>query len=567
MKDNSMTTTHDNTNPVVRKTARIEDRATGQFLEEIEFPVSPGETRRLQLLPSVVADPSKFEGSLIDRGARLPDDTQARKALLTEVAKSEAPNQYVYETRSGWLDPGKVFVLPDGAISVETTNIIGVSPSYSTSDPSGRRTNSGTPTSWRDTVGQISRLSSLLMFATSTALAAPLLAITGTQSFAFCLYGRTRSGKTIATLVGSSVIGIGRTENLIGWNITDARLEERLSEFNDLLFPIDDLSTMRGSDREKYLRIRNLTYRVSQGWSTGRHSSFTRAHEGAHGGWRCIALTSAEKSIRDMAADAKVERQQGEVLRLIDVPAVFPGSDHVFDRRSANVPIPNFKAWRDTTFAGIVADCEANHGAPLRQYLEEIITADFDVREMARDAAASFAQHVADVGDDVVARDVAKKFGLVYAGGLLGIRLGIVPWQQDELLDAIAKCYRGARSLLPDEGVALRQGLAILQTRLSGLARAKLLKRHASTDWDKLDGYWRRKSGQDRYVIKREVFNALFATATQKNLVLKHLMENGQIAMAVRKSGGASSERKPRGQFYWPDGERRRSYEITFPRD
>jgi hypothetical protein len=287
---------------------------------------------------------------------------------------------------------------------------------------------------------------------------------------------------------------------------------------------------MRGSDREKYLRIRNLTYRVSQGWSTGRHSSFTRAHEGAHGGWRCIALTSAEKSIRDMAADAKVERQQGEVLRLIDVPAVFPGSDHVFDRRSADVPIPNFKAWRDTTFAGIVADCEADHGAPLRKYVE-------------------------------------KMSGLVYAGGLLGIRLGIVPWQQDELLDAIAKCYRGARSLLPDEGVALRQGLAILQTRLSSLARAKLLKRHASTDWDKLDGYWRRKSGQDRYVIKREVFNALFATATQKNLVLKHLMENGQIAMAVRKSGGASSERKPRGQFYWPDGERRRSYEITFPRD
>jgi hypothetical protein len=95
----------DNTNPVVRKTARIEDKATGQFLEEIEFRVSPEEVRRVQLLPSVVADLNKFEGSLIDRGARLPDDTQARKALLAEVAKSEAPDYYVYETRSGWLDP------------------------------------------------------------------------------------------------------------------------------------------------------------------------------------------------------------------------------------------------------------------------------------------------------------------------------------------------------------------------------------------------------------------------------------------------------------------------------
>ena len=48
-------------------------------------------------------------------------------------------------------------------------------------------------------------------------------------------------GKRIATLVASSLIGISRMENLLNWNITDARLEERLAEFNDLLFPIDDL--------------------------------------------------------------------------------------------------------------------------------------------------------------------------------------------------------------------------------------------------------------------------------------------------------------------------------------
>jgi uncharacterized protein (DUF927 family) len=124
------------------------------------------------------------------------------------------------------------------------------------------------------------------MFAASTSLAAPLLAITGYQSFVFFLYHKTRSGKTIATLVGSSVIGIGKVGNLISWNNTDARLEQRLSEFNDLLFPIDDLSTMKEkSKKEKYLRIRETAYRVTQGWATGRHSSF---NEGAHSGWRCI---------------------------------------------------------------------------------------------------------------------------------------------------------------------------------------------------------------------------------------------------------------------------------------
>jgi putative DNA primase/helicase len=244
--------------------------------------------------------------ALLGRGAVLPDDLQERKAKLDELAKSEAANHYVYEAQGGWLEPGKTFVLSDGAVSAKTTNIIGVSPSFVLADPKGARKCSGTSTSWRDGVGQLSRLSSIMMFTTSAALAAPLLTMTGGESFGFCLYVLTRTGKSVATLVGASLIGIDDKNNLIDWNLTEAHLEQRLIEFNDLLFPIDDLESMEGKDREKYLQLRILAYRLSQGSSKGRHSSFTRAHEGSHGRWKCIALTSAEKSIQDMAALAKL---------------------------------------------------------------------------------------------------------------------------------------------------------------------------------------------------------------------------------------------------------------------
>jgi Domain of unknown function (DUF927) len=566
-RSQSMNTVIHNTKSAIRKIARIEDKATGEFLEEIEFPVGSTEVRRLQLLPSVVNDSGRLEDCLVDRGAKFPD-VHDRKSLLADVAKSDAANRYTYAARGGWTEPGKTFVLPDGAISSETTDIIGVSPSVVINDPSGKRTTDGSLLSWRDTVGQLSRLSSLLMFASSVALAAPLLAMTSGQSFGFCLYGRTRSGKTIATLVASSIIGIGRTENLIGWNITDARLEQRLAEFSDLLFPIDDLSTMPGSNKEKYSRIRNLSYRVSQGWATGRHSSFTMANEGVHGGWRCIALTSSEKSIQDMAKDAKVERQHGEVLRLIDVPALLEGSSHIFDRASSDVLVKDFTSWRDSTFASIVNDCNANHGAALKAYLEKIIAADFNVSKTAREHIVTFVAHVARGEDDVVARDVAAKFGLVYAGGMLGIRLGVVPWQQDELLDAISKCYLGARDLLPDEGVALRQGLGLLRGGLQKLLRLKSLpkEQRASHDWESEDGYWRRKAAKDIHVIKREAFNSLFATTAQRDLVLKWLIENNRITTALAKTGAAANSPAPKEQFIWPDDERRRSYEITVPR-
>jgi hypothetical protein len=201
-----------------------------------------------------------------------------------------------------------------------------------------------------------------------------------------------------------------------------------------------------------------------------------------------------------------------------------------------------------------------------RAYLERLVTADFDIEAAVQEATAAFLQRVGDLGDDVVARDVAGKFGFIYAGGVLGIRLGLLPWGQEALIDAISKCYLSARSLLPDEGVTLRQGLAILRSRLDGLGRRKKLKADASTDWDKVDGYRWRSSGQARYVIKGEVFHTLFATAFQKDLVLKYLAENNQITLAVGKAGDASAERKPKKQFYWPDEERRRSYQIAFAR-
>src|SRR5271170_551161 len=103
---------------------------------------------------------------------------------------------------------------------------------------------------------------------------------------------------------------------------------------------------MKGSDKEKYPRIRDVAYRISQGWSTARHSSFTAAHGGVHGSWRTIALTSSERSIRDLAQAVKLSRQHGEALRLIDLPAVFDGLDHIFDRLPEDLNGSNFHAWK-----------------------------------------------------------------------------------------------------------------------------------------------------------------------------------------------------------------------------
>jgi hypothetical protein len=329
----------------IKKIARIRDKATQKYLEVIQFPISKTNFNRLELPPSTVHDFATFVKRLRDAGAILPKDDGELKKLLSKVAKSDPPKEQVYEAQTGWIEDRKAYVLVDGVIGDTATDIIGINQANAVNDCSGRRSNSGSRQSWRDTVAESARLSTILMFGICVALAAPLLAVVKRQSFAINIFGLTRIGKSIATLLGASIVGIPRIAEMITWNIKDARLEERIAEFKDALFPIDDLSNMNGSKKEKYQRIRDVAYRISQGLSTARHSSFTAAHGGVHGSWRSIVLTSNEKPIRDLARAVKMERQHGEALRLIDLPAVFDDLHHIFDRLPQDFHQSNFHEW------------------------------------------------------------------------------------------------------------------------------------------------------------------------------------------------------------------------------
>jgi hypothetical protein len=547
----------------IKKIARLRDKATEQYLEVIKFPTSKTTVNELTLPPSVVSDHKVFGKRLRDAGAILPKDTEALKKLLAAVAKSDPPEEWVYEARTGWTRDKKSFVLVDGVIGSAATKIIGVNQANSIDDPSGRLSRSGGWKSWRDTVAEQARLSTILMFGISVALAAPLLAIINRPSFSICLFGRTRVGKSVATLLGASIIGIARIDDLITWNIKDARLEERISEFNDALFPIDDLSNMKGSDNEKYLRIRDVAYRISQGWSTARHSSFTAAHGGVHASWRSIVLTSSERSIRELARAVKLERQHGEAVRLMDVPAVFDGLDHIFDRLPEDFDKGNFQDWKKDTFKNIADACEKDHGKAFRKYIKALIADRAEQKGYIEGKIAYFVKHVCDGFDGDVARDVAAKIGLIYAAGMLGIRCGLLPWAEAEQLDALTKAYIGARDLLPDDGVAVRQGIETLRAKLRQLPRTS---KTTVPGYHNIDGYRERQKKVNRYVIKRDAFRSLFASEMQRALVIEWLIQKQRITLATAKASAGAPAPKPQGQFVWPDGKRRRSVRILWPR-
>src|SRR5262249_42582919 len=159
--------------------------------------------------PSDVHDPRTLARCLRDAGALLPTDKIELKRLLSEVAKSEPPVEHVYEAGVGWIEDGKAYVTVDGVIGSPSATIIGVKQSGAVDDKSGRLSVNGNWQAWRDTVAKAAGMSSIMMLAICVAFAGPLLYFMDRSSFAINIFGNTRLGKSIATLMMASFQGIG----------------------------------------------------------------------------------------------------------------------------------------------------------------------------------------------------------------------------------------------------------------------------------------------------------------------------------------------------------------------
>lgn len=528
-----------NSKPILKKVARVENRANKSILEQIEFQRHSKSNGCIELLPSVVNDRKLLERHLRDAGAVLPNDPGELRILLDGVAKSSCEKEVAYAAQPGWLPNRKGFVTAKGVLGNTRTKVVGFRRSRP-NDPRGLATLCGDVETWKKTIGTAAASSSVAMFAISAALAAPLLKVVNKPSFGFCLFGPTRTGKTFATAAAGSVVGLGTTQNMLDWNLTDARLQQQLPEFNDSLTPIDDLKSMGRGNKSKHKRIAWLSYVLSVGSGVARHTAF---EETGAVSWRTIVLTSNETSLQQLANSGRSERSGGETARLIDVPAIFDGSLNICDRRTS------------IDFEKAFPRLERNQGHIFQSFVEEMMPRVKGFRPRIIGYVKEFTSHVRDAMDGLLARDVANKFGLVYAAGRLGISYGLLPWKIADLRHAVAKCYFGARDLLPDTGVLVRFGVKLLEQYLTKLPQwSSVLASPSGFREDAHDG--------SRHLIKRDRFNEIFRSAEQRDLVIQWLISKRRIKLAKTDSEMPLIKE----QHFWPDGKRHRSVQVFWPK-
>lgn len=343
---------------------------------------------------------------------------KVRDAILRYLSTVLPNERRLLASRVGW--DGDQFILPHRVFGS------GSDTSIWNGDEAHAFALSGTLEGWQEGA-KLAVGNSRLAFVLCVALSAPLAHIVGSDGGGFHLRGQSSKGKSTLLRAAASVYG---GPHYVGsWNTTASGLEVASSLYNDVLLILDEIG-QAGRD------VGAIAYELANG--QGKRRATRTASARAVMRWRSTFLSSGEHSLADvMRAHGKGRKAAaGREVRIADIPAIV-GHHGVYEHLHGLAHGGELSETLDRIFA-------IHHGHASAVLLDAVTRMDRDdlARQMIRFRDEFIAQTCPPDADGQVSR-VAKRFGLAAATGELAIRLGILPWAENEAITAISVCFEG----------------------------------------------------------------------------------------------------------------------------
>lgn len=251
-------------------------------------------------------DGSEYRGALLSMGLQIAASNKARNLLTQYIQTAKMDKRARCVGRTGWH--GNVFVMPDRTIGGNGDERILYQSEHVAA---GTNRKKGTLETWRMNVAALCAGNSRLLFAVSSAFAAPLLHLTGMESGGVHLRGDSSTGKTTALRAAASVWG--GQEYLQRWRATDNGLEALAAQHSDCLLVLDELSQVdpKAAGEAAYL--------LANGGGKARANRNGGLRDPAS--WRILFLSSGEAGLSEHMATAGKKPKAGQEIRLLDIPA------------------------------------------------------------------------------------------------------------------------------------------------------------------------------------------------------------------------------------------------------
>lgn len=400
----------------------------------IFYPIKGKKAEKPLMMPlSGAQNAKKIHTQLIDSGADI-GDRETPDALAFRLREGTL-TEGVFAHKMGVVEhyfvlPGKVYGGRDDEIVVEPTIVetakllLGVSKGLE---------------AWQKGVARRARRSTLCMFAIMQALSAVIQARVlraADEGFLINLAGPSSVGKTAVLMCAKSVSGPGG--KLLSWDKTDRSLFEGVAALSDTFVPIDDLdkvSNERGFARRFTGIIHALTSGASRTYSAVVRPNLPNLN------WSFSGMTGARTTVEELSREQGHPREAHERVRCLDVKVPSAAAGGIWDRRKPNDPTPR-KLTDELKSATTTV-----YGSPLRAWLARL-TAHPELYQQARELIDHYVDNANVADADAIGHRVAKKFGLVYAAGILAQEAGILPWGRDDILAVVQAVHANALETL-----------------------------------------------------------------------------------------------------------------------
>jgi hypothetical protein len=412
----------------------------------------------------------------------------------------------------------------------------------------------GTLDEWKSRIATVAALSTCMTVAMSAAFAAPLLRLAGLPNFSLLIGGPARTGKSSTLLIATSVCGIGHEKYLLNWSGTGLGLLEAAAGFGDIVFPVNEVGAKKGKRSEAYEGLRDLFAQYAEGSDRERHSSHQPVEARR---FRGICIATAERSIADYAKLADEDRDDGELFRAIDVIAVRKGKKTVLDLAPDTLD-------QRMCLKALRKDLEVQHGTALGPYIEHLIAmGDREVKLRIDALVREFVDHMPAAAHDNVADQMATNFGLLYAGAILGIDSGVLPWTKEHVRRTLKRGFDDALEYSkPIDHLAV--GLESLKMNL----REKIVERKLGSKFGPKDhaGFRKIEGDETLIVVNTSQFRSWFAGGRQFRSILEWLSSEGYLKQAEDATKGVVSQKDLDGvTLHWPNGKVVRSFVFRDP--
>lgn len=354
---------------------------------------------------------------LASRGLRIATGRGPREKFVAYLNGARVDARVTMVDRTGWHRIANVdaFVLPGGSIGAPVNERILLSGGAAA--PFGTK---GDLAGWRESVGRVIGEHSRLVLAVSTALAGPLLHLTGQDGFGVNLFGKSSRGKTTALQAAASVWG--GVSCVRAWRATANALEGAAALASDTLLVLDEIGTVEARDAGA------ATYALADGRGKGRAGRDGTLRESKS--WRVIVLSSGELPMAAKVAEGGRRAMAGQSVRMVDIDADAGKGFGCFDAGHEGgdaAPIAN----------AIKSAVRDFHGTAGPEFVRRVVAEGVEtIAGACKAAVAAFVEtNVPTASDGQVSR-VAARLGLLGVAGELATSFGVTDWRVGAAMDA-----------------------------------------------------------------------------------------------------------------------------------